>query len=84
MEYTDKIIWTKGLLVGCPAGKALDNCPIKKLRNLPTEEGMKIVDNMKRDEIESIIEHHSDCLSEKESTSFNFRFSERCKINRSF
>jgi hypothetical protein len=65
MELADKIMWTKGLLVGCPARKALDNCPIKELRNLPTEEGMKIVDEMKREEIESIIEHHRDCLTQK-------------------
>ena len=65
MELADKIMWTKGLLVGCPAGKTLDNCPIKKFRNLPAEEGMKIVDEMKREEIESIIEHHKDCLTQK-------------------
>jgi len=58
-------IWVKGILVECPLGKSLTNCPANILRNLPLEELIKTVNNMSEEHLEMMIEYHKDCMAER-------------------
>ena len=68
MELDHKRIWVKGLLMACTMEKALDDCPVKELRNLPINERLIIVDEMKAEDLESIIEYHKMCLRKRVET----------------
>ncbi|MEN8263004.1 MAG: hypothetical protein ABFR82_06035 [Nitrospirota bacterium] len=68
MEMEHKRIWVKGLLIACTLEKALDDCPVKELRNLPIDTRLMIVDEMNEKGIESIIEYHRKCLRNRVET----------------
>jgi len=38
LTFEQKQTWVKGLLIDCPMGKPLDNCPAKDVRKSPIEE----------------------------------------------
>lgn len=61
-----KVIWVKGLLIDCPMGKALADCPAKDVRALPIGDRLKLVDEMHPDQITQIIAHHRQCLQQRE------------------
>jgi len=69
LENTDKITWLKGLLVGCPMGKALDDCPVNELRKLLLADRIELIKNMSNVEIDSILEHHKKCITKRENKS---------------
>lgn len=52
MEMEHKRIWVKGLLIACTLEKALDDCPVRELRNLPVDTRLMIVDEMNEKGIE--------------------------------
>ena len=66
MDLTDIRVWLFGLIIGCPMGKSLENCPADKLRNLPVTDIIKIVENMPEDELNDLISYHKSCLKERE------------------
>lgn len=66
----DKRIWAKGLAVACPFGDPLDSCIGNKLRELPLQERLKIIDNMSDEEIDAILEAHKCCLAHREKDLF--------------
>ena len=57
----EKKAWAKALLVKCPFDLELYNCPLRKVRRLPLSNRMALVNSMSDEEIDSIIQHHSDC-----------------------
>ena len=63
----DKKIWIKGLLVDCPLGKPLKDCPANALRSLPIDQFAEIVNEMTKKQIDCIIEYHENCCRERES-----------------
>jgi hypothetical protein len=71
MEYKlrDKKTWVKGILVDCPLGTPLDSCPANKIRTLPVHELTKIVNGLPNDQLDAIIEHHENCLKQRDSGS---------------
>jgi len=54
------------VLLGCPMGRALDNCPARELRAIPIERRMIAIDTMGPDRIEEIVVYHAKCLEERE------------------
>ncbi len=68
MELEHKRIWLKGLLIACTLEKALDDCPVKKFRNIHINTRLMIVDEMNAEVIESIIEYHRKCLRNRVET----------------
>lgn len=83
IKLEDKLIWIKGLLLECPMGKPLDDCPAEKYRKFPIKERMKIVNEMKIEEIEFIIKHHKECLRKREEryNNIEYRFGNHCNID---
>ena len=63
----EKKIWVRGLLVACPFGNPLDDCPAKELRKIPLKERLNLVKEMTEDQITQVISHHRVCLSRRES-----------------
>ncbi len=61
-----KRIWVQGLLMECPMGRSLEDCPAKALRSLSIDERLKLVFDMEEDQIEWIIAHHRECLRKRE------------------
>ena len=61
-----KMTWVLGLMVDCPLGKALDNCPAKDIRRLPLEERVVMVKQMEEIQLQEIIIHHKQCFKERE------------------
>ena len=64
-ELMNKRIWVKGILVECPLGKSLSDCPANALRNLPLEELLKAVNNMTEGQLEMVIKYHNNCITER-------------------
>ncbi len=58
LTVEQKNAWVVGLLIACPLGKALDNCPAKEARKLPVSDRIDIVRGMDENQIDQIIAHH--------------------------
>lgn len=58
--------WVRGLLISCPFGKPLYNCPLGKFRTIPVSERLKLVDSMEEKQIDQIIIYHQKCLRQRE------------------
>ncbi len=54
--------WVKELLIECPTGNPLDNCPLWDLRALPNDERLKFADGMDESHLDVIISYHRQCL----------------------
>lgn len=55
-----------GLIFGCPMGEELDDCPLKKLRELPFHERIEAYEKMSQKERDEIQLHHEECLARRE------------------
>jgi len=62
-----KMAWVLGLVVECPLQDPLENCPAKKLRNLPFKECAALISDMEENQLDKIISFHRQCLYERES-----------------
>ena len=58
--------WLKELLTNCPFGYALDSCPARGIRELPLYERYNVINEMSDDEVESILDYHKVCRTERE------------------
>ncbi|MBW2739494.1 MAG: hypothetical protein JRE64_11750 [Deltaproteobacteria bacterium] len=66
LDFEHKKIWVLGLLIDCPMGKPLENCPAKDTRALPIEERLRLANAMDERQLDQIISHHRKCLHERE------------------
>lgn len=66
MERKYRKVWLKGLVISCPFGTALEDCPANEIRKLPLSERMVVVDNMTTQQVDETLEHHKKCLAERE------------------
>ena len=64
-DKIDKQIWVKGILVDCPLGRSLSDCPANDLRTLPLEELVKSVNKMTEPQLEMMIKYHNCCMVER-------------------
>ncbi|RMG39829.1 MAG: hypothetical protein D6719_12365 [Candidatus Dadabacteria bacterium] len=61
-----KKVWARGLIVACPFGKELPDCPLREVRKLPLKERFKILEAMPEEELDRILEHHEKCSARRE------------------
>lgn len=62
MELSDKKIWVYGLLIACPEGNPLHDCPLEKYRKGSDKDRLTILENFTEEEVEEIIKLHNHCL----------------------
>jgi len=55
-----------GLVVDCPFGEALWNCPLKSIRTLPLRERIRKVKKLSVPEMERIVAYHKTCVERRE------------------
>jgi hypothetical protein len=65
LEY--RRTWLKGLMIDCPYGKPLDECPAKSIRQLPIKERIAFVDAMDEHAVDEVLAHHKRCLHQRET-----------------
>jgi hypothetical protein len=66
LTLEQKMTWVQGLLIDCPFGTVLANCPAKALRSIPLGKRLGLVNEMDEAQIDSIIIHHKGCLAARE------------------
>jgi len=66
LNLEQKETWVKGLLIDCPMGQALDDCPARDLREIPLRKRIGLVKGMDEVTIDQIIAHHRACLAKRE------------------
>ena len=66
LDKAGKIVFVQKLLIACPLGSPLDNCPATALRELPLTNRLNLANGMSEDQIDSIITCHKKCLAERE------------------
>ena len=64
--YEHKLIWVEGLLIECPFGNPLSDCPAIELRKLPIPERLRVAEQFTENELDEIIIHHKNCLNKRE------------------
>ena len=57
-----RIITISGLLIKCPLGERLDDCPFNKYRHLSIQEKCDLAMNMSEEDAEKIIYQHRECI----------------------
>ncbi len=67
LTFEQKKIWVKGLLIDCPIGISLENCPAKDVRSLHIDERLELADSMDESQLDQIISYHRKCLSQREN-----------------
>ena len=66
LSIEHKRTWVKGLLIDCPMGTALDDCPARDLRKMSIEKRLITVDAMTPEQVEEVIVYHKQCLKKRE------------------
>ncbi len=61
-----KRIWVKGLIIDCPVGISLENCPAKDSRLLSIDEQFELVDLLDESQLDKVISYHRKCMNERE------------------
>ena len=62
----DKLIWVKELLIDCPFGNALSDCPLIELRNTPVKGRLRVAEQFTENELDEIIDYHKNCFERRE------------------
>ena len=65
-DFNYNRVWVLGLIVECPFGTPLSDCPANDIRKLPLSERIKIVKRMSDEQHEEIMAHHKECLKKRE------------------
>jgi len=66
LTLEQKRAWVVGLVIDCPFGRAFDTCPAKEVRKLPIPDRIDIVKGMDENQFDQIIDHHRECLRQRE------------------
>ena len=64
-------MWTKktmvkGLMVECPFGTPLPECPAIKIRKLPFTDRIEIVEHLSEDGLDELLGYHDTCAEKRE------------------
>ena len=57
-----------GLLINCPFCRELESCPAKEARQMPISKRVDTANGMDENQLDQIIDHHRDCLHQREAT----------------
>ncbi|NQU88207.1 MAG: hypothetical protein HQ541_20865 [Mariniphaga sp.] len=59
--------WLFGLLIDCPMGNALKDCPMNKYRGMPATKKISFTFEIPKEELNGLLLHHRKCLAKRES-----------------
>ena len=71
VELSDRQIRVLGLACACPLGEQRPDCSLGELRAKPLRDRVGLVRNMSEGELDIIITHHKECLTERECRQFH-------------
>jgi hypothetical protein len=54
-------VWIKGLVMECPKGTPLHDCPMNGLRSLPISQANKTINGLSADSLKALIVSHRVC-----------------------
>ena len=60
-----KKVWIKGLIVECPMGEPLHDCPLNSLRGLPLAQVNTIVNELSETSLKTLITDHNACFNHR-------------------
>jgi hypothetical protein len=61
----DKRIWLKGLVMECPAGEPLHDCPLNGMRSLPITQINHTINDLSDEKVDAIINIHKHCFHDR-------------------
>jgi hypothetical protein len=70
LPLEQKRTWVIALMIKCPMGRPLEDCPVEEVRGLSLDNIMKVVGKMTDEEINRVIDHHQQCLYKREGLRF--------------
>ena len=59
-------VWIKGLIVECPLGIPLRDCPLNGLRSLPLRQINSIVNGLPKDKLNELMAAHRECYNHRQ------------------
>jgi len=62
LQLSNKKIFVFGLLMNCPEGEPMVDCPLEKYRKLSIKERLKYLEKLSDKEIDKINKHHHECV----------------------
>ena len=66
MNIDEKRVWIFGVAKACPLTNELESCPFSEMRKTPVSECWKTISAMPEEQIDILIDHHSNCLYNRE------------------
>lgn len=60
LEYEQ--LWLKILMIRCPVGRALADCPVHDFRGMSRLRAAEAVQAMAEEEVSALIDHHKTCF----------------------
>ena len=60
-----KLCFIFGLLVKCPEGEPMSDCPLQKYRTKSLEEKLLVAERFTENELDEIIAHHCKCVANR-------------------
>jgi len=67
--WPDDRMLLKDIAIGCPMGRAMDDCPAGDLRGISAANRIVEVDSMAPEKIEDIIVRHRKCMARRAGSS---------------
>jgi hypothetical protein len=61
-------IWIKGLVMQCPHGVPVNDCPLNGLRNLPIAEANRIINDTSDAQVMTYLKTHRQCYNRRLET----------------
>lgn len=58
----DKLFFVFSLLVKCPEGELMSDCPLQEYRTNSAKDNFAIAEQFTENELDEIIAHHYDCV----------------------
>lgn len=62
MKMDDKLVFGFGLLVKCPEGEPVSDCPLQEYRTKSLEDKLAIAEQFTENELDETIAYHHKCL----------------------
>ena len=65
MKMDDKLFFVFGLLVKCPEGEPMADCPLQEYRTRPLQDKLTVAEQFAENELDETITHHYECVGNR-------------------
>ena len=65
MDNQKKRVFALTLVTKCPFIMERDDCPLREVREAPLNKRMDLINAMSDEEIDIVVEHHTQCFMER-------------------